>query len=244
MKTLSWMVAILILAPLAIVPSAVTSQEVSDDEMSGIVDHMHDHLDRITGIKTSIIMGNLEGVREPAKWLAEHEAPSSLPDNYEPFIEAMRSYAGKVLVAPDFQTAADAVSGMAITCSGCHQANKVTLKFDVEMKPEEWGETKMHMQRHQWGVDRMWEGLMGPSDEAWSAGTDILVDIPLHPYDVAGDAVDMEDTIAIDVIAQRLHALGGQGAYTHAPAERQKMYGEVLSICADCHTRLDRGPGE
>ena len=244
MKTLSWIVAILILAPLAIVPGPVTSQEVSDDEMSSIVDHMHEHLDRITSIKTSIIMGNLDGVRESAKSLAEHEVWSSLPDNYEAFVEPMRSYAREVVAAPDFQTAADAVSGMAITCSGCHQANKVALKFDVEMKPEEWGETKMHMQRHQWAVDRMWEGLMGPSDEAWSYGTNMLVDIPLHPYDVAGDAVDMEDTIAIDVIAQRLHTLGGQGAYTHEPAERQKMYGEVLSICADCHTRLDRGPGE
>jgi cytochrome c553 len=244
MKTSSWLVATLILALMAIVPGSALPQEPGADNTSNVGNHMHEHLDRITTIKTSIIMGDLDSVREPAKWIAEHESVSGLPENYQPYVESMRQYAREVAAAPDLQSAATAVSNMAITCGDCHQANDVTIAVSVTAKPEEWGETDVHMQRHQWGVDRMWEGLIGPSDKPWNQGADMLVDIPLSTFDVMDASASMEDTIAIDIITQRLHALGGQGGYTKTPEERSKMFGEVLSICAECHTKLGHGPGQ
>ena len=243
MKTSSWLAAILIFALLAIVPGPVISQQFVSDEESEVADHMHEHLGRITTIKAFIIMGNLDGVREPAKWLAEHKSVSGLPNNYQSYIESMRSHARDVVAAPDLETAAMAVSEMAITCSNCHQANDVALAFGYDTEPDEWAEITAHMQRHQWGVDRMWEGLIGPSDESWDRGADMLVDVPLHPFEVMDESASAADKVAADKIARRLHSLGSRGGYTKTPEERSKMYGEVLSICAECHTKLGRGPG-
>ena len=243
MKTSSWMAAILIFALIAIVPGPVSSQQFAEDRESEVGDHMHEHLGRISAIKSFIIMGDLDGVREPAKWLAEHNSVAGLPDNYQPYVDSMRSHARDVLVAPDLKTAAMAVSEIAITCSNCHQANEVELAFGFDSEPDEWAEIVVHMQRHQWGVDRMWEGLIGPSDASWDRGTDMLVDVPLHPFEVMDKTASEAEIVAIDKIARRLHSLGSRGGYTKTLDERSKMFGEVLSICAECHTKLGRGPG-
>ena len=244
MKTASWLVANLTLGLLAIVPGSALPQEPGADNTSNVGNHMHEHLGRITTIKTSIIMGDLDSVREPAKWIAEHESVSGLPENYQPYVESMRQNAREVVAASDLQSAATAVSNMAITCANCHQANDVTIAVSITAEPAEWGGTDVHMQRHQWGVDRMWDGLIGPSDKSWKQGANMLVDIPLYTYDVMDESASMEDTIAIDTIAQRLHSLGGQGAYTNSPEDRSSMFGEVLETCAECHTKLGSGPGQ
>ena len=96
-----------------------------------------------------------------------------------------------------------------------------------------------HMQRHQWAADRLWEGLIGPSDTAWGRGADMLIDAPLDSSDVT-TATDHDAEIA--KIAHRIHALGGIGTETVTPDARAELYGEVLGLCASCHTLLGRGP--
>jgi len=117
MKTLSWMASILIFALFAIV--ALPSQEIGAVDESEVADHMHEHLTRITTIKSSVIMGNLDGVREPATWLVEHETVSGLPENFEPYVEMIRSYARELVAAPDLKSAAKSVSRMAQSCGNC-----------------------------------------------------------------------------------------------------------------------------
>jgi len=113
--------------------------------------------------------------------IVEHETVSGLPEDFEPYVEMIRSYAREVVAAPDLKSAAKSVSGMARTCGNCHQVNEVELEFGFDTKPPEWADTISLMQRHQWAAERLWEGLIGPSDVAWSRGTDMLVDVPLRP---------------------------------------------------------------
>ena len=100
------------------------------------------------------------------------------------------------------------------------------------------------MQRHQWAADRLWDGLIAPSDTAWDRGMNMLVDVPLHPDDVTDENSADVDTAALDRIARRIHKLAGLGTIATTPTARSELYGEMLGLCADCHTRLGRGPGQ
>lgn len=246
MKTSIWIRLVSIAVPMLFAVTTMNSsaQEAGDDDMSDVATHMHEHLARISTIKSLIIMGKLDGVREPAAWLADHETVDGLPANFESYVGLMRQYAREVNNATDLQSAAIAVSEMARTCSNCHLVNGVEIEFGYDQVPSDWEDTVSHMQRHQWAADRLWEGLIGPSDTAWSRGTNMLIDVPLHPEDVADGELNDEDRQALDQLARRIHILAGQGTNAKTPAERSELYGEMLGICAECHTRLGRGPGQ
>jgi cytochrome c553 len=244
MKTLFWLASITVLALIATTSRLLPAQEVGAALESDVAMHMHEHLNRITTIKSLIIMGNLDGVREPAAWLADHEAVAGLPTNYEPYVGLMREYAREVNNATDLKSAAISVSNMARTCSNCHLVNEIEIEFGYDQRPAEWSDTVSHMQRHQWAADRLWEGLIGPSDAAWDRGTDMLIDVPLQPDDVLDEASVDVDSDALDQITHRIHVLAGQGASARTPTQRSELYGEMLGLCAECHTRLGRGPGQ
>lgn len=244
MKILFWLASITALTLIATTSRFLPAQEVRGEDETDVATHMHEHLGRITTIKSLIIMGNLDGVREPAIWLADHEAVSGLPENFEPYVGLMRQYAREVNNAADLKSAAISVSRMAATCSNCHLANKVQIEFGYDRLPEDWSDTVSHMQRHQWAADRLWEGLIAPSETAWNRGADMLVDVPLHPRNVMNEKSDNVDSEALDQIARRIHLFAGQATIAETPTQRSELYGEMLGLCAECHTRLGRGPGQ
>ena len=180
-----------------------------DAEGSGpLVAHMHEHYASVTQIQSAIIRGDLDAVREPAQWLAAHPAPTEMPDAWNPYLEAMRSAARAAVEATDFTAAATATSQMANACGNCHIANNISDQFPWQSKPEDEMGTLAHMQRHQWAADRMWEGLIGPSEDAWYQGTTLLLEVSLS----AGN-LDTEDDSAhsISSMASRVHELAANG---------------------------------
>jgi len=243
MKASSRSTSILVFALFSILPASLPSLGIGAEVEGEVADNMHEYLTRITAIKSYIIMGNLDRVRDSATWLVEHEAVPGLPGNFESYVEMMRSQAREVVGAPDLKSAAKSASRMASTCGSCHLVNDIEIEFGFDTMPEDWADSITHMQRHQWAADRLWEGLIGPSDVAWSRGTDMLVDVPLSPADFFGEIADGVDLAALDEIAHRVHVLGGQGTNIRTPEARSNLYGELLGLCADCHTALDSGPG-
>jgi cytochrome c553 len=239
MKTLFWLASITALTIIATAAGYLRAQDIRDQDISDVATHMHEHLARITTIKSFIIMGDLDGVREPSIWLADHDTAEGLPENFEPYVGLMRQYAREVNNAADLRSAAISVSQMAKTCSNCHLVNEVEIEFGYDQLPAEWSDTVSHMQRHQWAADRLWEGLIGPSDTAWNRGADMLVDVPLHPDDVTN-----EDSADADTEVLRIHLFAGQATVAETTTERSELYGELLGLCAECHTRLGRGPGQ
>jgi len=239
-RNLLWLTLILVVALVAATMRPTLAQVASDEDRSMIADHMHEHLTRISMIKSAIVAGNLEGVDEPASWLAEHETVAGLPKEFESYVIQMKSHARRVIDAQNLVSAAKSVSEMAKTCGNCHLVNEINLEFGDDRMPRmDVEDVVTHMQRHQWAMDRLWEGLIGPSDTAWHRGADMLIDAPLLPSDVT-TAVD--DVAEISNIARRIHALGGIGTETKTPDARSELYAEILGLCSRCHTLLGRGP--
>ena len=218
------------------------AQEEITQAESAAAEHMHDHLTYITTIKAFIIMGRLEGTRQPANWLATHETLPNLPASYEPFVQFMRSSARQVENAENLPDAAEAVSLLAQNCGNCHRASHVDVEFGYDAMPAKWSDTETHMQRYQWAMDRLWEGLIGPSDTAWDRGTAMLGGDPVNAADLPA-SMGTGDVEGIEGIALEVHELGAASVGLTRSTDRSQIYGRILGLCADCHTRTGGGPG-
>jgi hypothetical protein len=95
------------------------------------------------------------------------------------------------------------------------------------------------MQRHLWAADRMWEGLVGPSDTAWQAGVVALADAQLAPEAMADDRTLPKEVFAL---AEQAHEIGAKGGDEKDPAKRAELYGRYLGTCAACHAEIGVEP--
>ncbi len=170
--------------------------------------------------------------------MAEHQLSAEFPDAWKPHVTKFQDAAKKVLDAGKIETAAEAVAGMAESCGSCHAALGGP-KLTLSTPPAEGSGAALHMARHQWAADRMWEALTTPNEEAWLKGTEIMADAPLVPKAVAGEkSVDKRtETLAVEVhrIAENARADRDTKKWTAA-------YGKFLTTCASCHQAASVGP--
>ncbi len=238
MRITTWILAG-VAAALAVAASA---QEVAEPAPSPVAQHMHEDLGQLNEIKAALVAGNLGGVKEPALVLASHERAEEARPEWEPFYQTMRDAAKAASTATTLGAAGNVVAGIAVACGNCHVANAISIEFGYEQKPAlDLDDLVSHMQRHQWAVDRMWEGMFGPSDIAWNRGTDMLIDIAIHAEDVP---VDSGTAAKVRDLDRRIHSLGGKGTQTKTAQSRQALYSEVVALCGDCHRMLNLGPGQ
>jgi hypothetical protein len=93
--------------------------------------------------------------------------------------------------------------------------------------------------RHAWAAHRLCEGVVGADDERWTSALAVLADATL-------DAPSATTKLAIAL--QRRARAQLDASATTAIAERGAAYGEILVICASCHSTLlgakrpDRAP--
>ena len=196
---------------------------------------MHENYEQVGIIKAAVIAGDLAAVSEPANWLATRESLPALPP-----VDEMRRYAERAAAAEDLVDAAAAVGEIGRTCGECHQANgiQVAIGFSTPPAPEEQSFAKQ-MHRHLWAADRMWAGLIGPSDIAWKQGADILADVNIETSDIAGEGRQKSQ---VSDLFQRIRAVGGQASQASSVELRSGLYGEFLSLCATCHALTGGGP--
>lgn len=195
--------------------------------------HMEGHFDEAKAIHAAVILGDLEACQEPAQWIVDHEAVSA-PAAWDSYIETMRGAAQDVLDAQGIGAAADAASRLTRTCGSCHSAHAPGVTYTASPAPSDDPALVPHMARHNWAIERMWEGLTTSSVDAWNAGAQELSGTPLSL-----DAFSVEEgtEVQVSALAQRVHQLGAQGASEVGWGGRTDVYGQLLTTCAACHQR-------
>ncbi|MGI9344013.1 MAG: hypothetical protein ACR2QV_14325 [Gammaproteobacteria bacterium] len=235
------LVAIVIFAAALIAVSLVVADNGSQAQLTAFAEHMHGHYDQVGEIKAAVIAGDLDAVREPAAWLAGHDEPPGLPNEWQPYIDEMRKYSAEAAGATNLVMAAAAISNIARTCGDCHRASGFEVAFgSSERPPAELDNVTTQMQRHLWAADRMWAALIGPSDRAWQQGAEMLGTVELAAADMASEADQLP---RVEALAQRAQDLGRQGGGASSSEARAATYGEFLSLCATCHSVTGGGPG-
>ena len=204
--------------------------------------YMTDHYARATTVQEAVIRGDLDEVREPARWIAEHQELAGLPASVQPQVEEMKRAAKIAAEATELKSAASATAAMAVACGKCHAAMGIqpTLAPVAQtVKPEP---VAARMQDHLRAMDLLYDGLIGPSDESWTKGAEALKVSPLTAKELPKDP-----KLAKEMLAQEtgIRTLADRARQSTDLAARAAIYGEFIASCAGCHVLHGRvvGPG-
>lgn len=193
--------------------------------------HMQEHFTRGLKIRDAVIAGDLAATKKDAQWMAEHELTAEFPENWKPHVTRFQDAAKLVLDADKIETASTAVAGMAYACGSCH-ASLGGPKVTLTTPPAEGSGAALHMARHQWAADRMWDALTAPHEESWLKGTEIMADAPLVPKAVSGEkSVDKKT----EKLAVEVHSIAENARTERDTKKWTTAYGKFLQTCASCH---------
>lgn len=152
----------------------------------------------------------------------------------DPRIRAAKPGTSDVMVA-----AAGALGEIGGACGSCHKTRGKGPTYEPAEAPEIVDDVVAHMARHQWAVDRMWEGLMAPSDERWALGVNALHD---HPLDAQALTSPEAGKSPADYLDWWIHQRGPDTATAAAPEQRGKVYADLMAACAACHAETQGAP--
>ena len=193
---------------------------------------MREHFSKGAAIRDAVIRADLEGVRAPAKWLAEHPQ-EDLPESAQPNVREMQRLAADLAGAANLPQAARGVARLAAACGACHTAVEVTPTLMAAVPRSEDESIGGHMRKHHRAADLLYRGLVVPSEHSWTTGAKALAGDPAELELRRGPTAKPE----IEALAKRLHGLAEEAGKTSDPKARSEIYGRMLETCSDCHKR-------
>ena len=193
---------------------------------------MRQHFAKGAAMRDAVIRGDLEAVRAPATWLAEHPQ-DDLPASAQPQILEMRRLSAEVAGAKDLPQAARGVARLAAACGACHTAIEVTPTLMAALPRREDQTLAGHMRKHYRAADLLYRGLIVPSEHSWKLGAEALTGDPLE-LELRREPTAKPE---IEALAKRLHGLAQEAGKAADPKARSEVYAQMLQTCADCHKR-------
>jgi hypothetical protein len=192
--------------------------------------HMLASFDTARTIERLLIRGRLDDARYFAQALAtEPDVPGLAP--WAKQVELVRERAAAVAAAPGIAEACRRQARLAEACARCHVDASAEADFQPPREvPPDQPSVAARMARHRWAADRLREGVIGGSDQAWRAGLDVLAATPLAWPEPGAKRKDL---------ARQLQQLADQGRRPaiNGLAERTRLYGEILITCTACHAQ-------
>ncbi len=200
---------------------------------------MAGHFDKVRELEEAIICGDLESAKAAAQWIADHQETAGLLAGTESYVTATRNAARAVAASASLGNAGVAAAFAVVACGECHAAAKVTPKMPEVQAPPTPPGTAAQMLAHQYAVDLMYRGMVGPSDTLWKQGAEALKGSPLSDRDRAKAS---KEIVAFEA---RVHELAGRAGQAADAGSRIAIYGELIGGCASCHAMHGRvlGPG-
>lgn len=196
--------------------------------------HMRRQLDDLRQVERLLIAGKLDEARARAEPLTR-AVPDPGMERWRREVDAVTQAAAALVAAPGIDEACRREAQVAEACAWCHLATQKVPAFAVPAVPAADGTTPAaRMARHQWAVDRLWEGMVGPSEHRWRSGLEALAVTPL-PFSPFTDAPLVASRMQ-DVAQQAIAALGKDSL-----DDRARRYGEMLVMCSACHATLHAG---
>jgi mono/diheme cytochrome c family protein len=195
-----------------------------------IKQHMQEHFASITEVQRAVVRSDLPAAQAAARYLAEHVEHEAL-DGWGPHVAAVRQAAERVVHAADVPAAGLAAASLGRTCARCHHARSAIVAFAWEPEPEADASLVAQMRRHQWAAARLWDGLVGPSDQLWTEGAAALAAANLDQVAAQAKAG------AADITrwATRVRELARRAGTLTDDDARAELYGQLLEACASCH---------
>jgi len=199
---------------------------------------MSEHFTRAGQLYAAVAGGRIDSVRVRAQEILDHETGEGLPARSMGYVDELRSFTSLAARAPDLESAASSVARVGAACGACHTYLKRGPRYGGQIQtgpPPEESDVAGRMHRHRWAADRLWEGLIGPSDEAWRAGAVVLRDAALYTDALTRDVAQYEQ---VTKLTWTVHEIGARADVMTDRHQRAGLYGELLGTCARCHALL------
>jgi hypothetical protein len=189
-------------------------------------------------MRDAMVRGDLDGAKGEAKLLAEMRLTGPVSGLFQHLLDSMKDAAARASGANDLKEATHDVGVLGKTCGDCHSVfGRPGMIVGQPAAPASG--VRASMQRHQWAAEQLWEGLVVPSDDAWSAGALALEDASLTPESLTPGKSPVP---RVGELTRTVHDLGRQAADVERADTRADLYGQMLGTCAECHKWLGGGP--
>ena len=222
----------------------------------GFDEVMDDHGSLSIVARNALIRGDLAVGRQSMRKLAFFMEHVPFPEQGKEYARITRELATEVREASDLEEACMAFARLSHACGQCHHALDRGPPIKLEPAPE-GEELKVHMRRHYWAVERMWEALLSDSPTAFQVAAGMLAESPLH----GPTEPDSESHPGATRLAYEVHDLAFAAAvegetheddYVPKPGEvveskpttrgQAETFGRLLIACNQCHTLVDVRP--
>lgn len=222
----------------------------------GFEEVMQEHAALSVAARNALIRGELEIAQQAMRKLAFFMAHVPTPEKGKEYARITRELVEQVRQASDLEEACMGFARLSYACGQCHHGldRGPPIKLDP---PPEGEDLKMHMRRHYFAIERMWEALLANSTAEFQSAADLLAEAPLHgPHDP-----DQESHSGVTRLAYEVHDLAfaaavegkvGEEEYVPKPGEpveddpttwgQAEVFGRLLSACNQCHTMLQVTP--
>lgn len=186
---------------------------------------MEQHYNAAIVAHDMLIAGDLEGFRSQIGSLAAQELPANAPEPWRFGHEKMQGAAEEASASASLEEAAGAMGYIVETCGACHAAHPAGPVYQNPTAPtgDEVGDK---MQGHQWATERLWEGVTGPVDGAWTRGATALANSRVFK--------DSNDASLLE-LESGMRKLGEDALKLNSLSERAQLYGTLLATCGSCH---------
>jgi len=221
-------------APQPVAPESAAAKPKPSGPGTPLDQLMREHFKQGEEIRHAVIFGKPNDAVQPALALGSTVDIPNLPKAWLPTMERMRTASNRVQNSSDLAETAAGTADIGLACGSCHQSQGGP-KITVGDAPDVGSTVVSRMARHSWAMERLWEGLYGPSNAAWKAGARVLQEDPF-PAEVLERGGVYGRTAAKD-----FKSLAGQATAKEAPKERAALYAGLLGTCASCHLATGRG---
>jgi cytochrome c556 len=214
---------------------ALTACAGGPDPEATAPSHMYAHFQQVGEIRDAVVRGEVGGTRSAARWLASHKGDEFPDPAAQEALEKMQAEGRIILAQDEITDVARSVGRLGAACGTCHVALNGGPHVNVPSLPPipaAGSPPEAHMNRHAWASERLWEGLIGPSEGSWTVGAAAL-DGPALDFGPASNRPPQADELAAKV-----HDLAVSARQAHTLQERATVYGQLLQTCAECHEIL------
>ena len=217
--------------------SAAADEQMSAHKRPTIEERMKDHDKRGEALRDDAARGDLGAVKRDASALARLRFDGALDAAWNEKIDAMNAVAASVADSPDLATAVQGIATLAKACGDCHSTRGGPSPMTREPGVAGSG-ARPTMVRHAWAATELWDGLVVPSNEAWTRGARELSEPSLAPELLTPGKSPVP---RVEELIEAVRALARQAEKVREVDERATVYGEVLGTCAECHAWLGGG---
>jgi hypothetical protein len=210
---------------------------------------MQDHAALSIAARNALIRGELPVAQHAMRKLAFLMEHVPAPAQGKQYARITQDLVRQAREAGDLEEASMAFARLSHACGQCHHALDRGPPIKLEPSPS-GGDLQMHMRRHYWAVERMWEALLSDSTTAFQVAAEMLAEAPLH----GPKQPDEENPPGVTRLAYQVHDLAFAAAlegkveeeeYVPRPGERiedvpttrgqAEIFGRLLSTCEQCH---------